>query len=103
MGLWCCLRWDEQVRCCSCPSAGNTSTVCADPHEHPGGQLLTLSLLMLRKLGFWKNRSPDVKHSYVPYLLCPSAQVFTLTLEVQEAWYKDWPSIVQVIIHAGTL
>lgn len=36
--------------------------VCADPHEHSGGQLLTLGLLMLRKLGFF----PDVKHSYVP-------------------------------------
>lgn len=26
-----------------------------------------------------------------------------LPLEVQEAWYKDWPSIIQVIICAGTL
>lgn len=37
------------------------------------------------------------------YLLYPSAQVFMLLLEVQEAWYKDWPSIIQVLIHAGTL
>lgn len=26
-----------------------------------------------------------------------------LPLEVQEAWYKDWPSVIQVIICAGTL
>lgn len=26
-----------------------------------------------------------------------------LTLEVQEAWYKDWPSVIWVIIYAGTL
>lgn len=45
--------------CCSCPGAVGTSTVSADPHKHPGEKLLTLSLLMLRKLGFGKNLSPD--------------------------------------------
>lgn len=37
------------------------------------------------------------------YLPCPSAQVFMLPVEVQEAWYKDWPSVIRVIILAGAL
>ena len=55
--LCCCLLkwqpemgWDEQVCCCSWPGAANVGKVCTDQHREAGEELVTVSLLTMRKI-----------------------------------------------------